>query len=182
MANNDVIKDFDSDISDTSVKFTLLKINDYPNCIMINVIGYIDTYNSSFFSRQINRVISSGYKNIILNMSELNYVSSTGIGSLVDAAKLVEKNHGKLVLAYIQKKVFEVFQLLGFSSFFIIKENLEKSIEYIENRDTEPTSLFPLSICCPLCGKKLKVPRQGRFKCGICKSIFSVSSNGTITL
>ena len=78
--NNNIIPGFDEE-KDDSLKISLDKVSDLPNCIRIYLNGYIDTYNSNFFQKKIAKVIEAGFINIIFNCTALTYVSSTGIGS-----------------------------------------------------------------------------------------------------
>ena len=124
MANNVLVPGF-SDEKDDSLKITLDKVAEVPNCLIVRLNGYIDTYNSNYFQKSIAKVVDAGYVNLIFNCSALNYVSSTGIGSFTAFLKLVKPKGGDIVLLEIQPKVFEVFQLLGFSQFFNIKTSFK---------------------------------------------------------
>ena len=113
----------------------------------------------------------------------LNYVSSTGIGSFTAFLKAVKPRGGDLVLLEIQPKVYEVFQLLGFSQFFNIKDNLDESINFFRNgAAAETVSLFPKIFVCPICSKKLKALKPGRFRCSECKTILAIDSAGQVFL
>ena len=119
---------------------------------------------------------------MIFNCSALNYVSSTGIGSFTAFLKLVKPKGGDIVLLEIQPKVFEVFQLLGFSQFFNIKTSLADAIEMFQSGPSENVSVFPVIFSCPVCSKRLKATHAGRFRCSECKSILAVDSQGQVSL
>src|SRR5574344_785589 len=129
--NNNLVPGF-NDEKDDSLKITLEKVAEVPNCLNIHLNGYIDTYNSSFFQKRIAKVVEAGYINLIFNCASLNYVSSTGIGSFTAFLKMVKPKGGDVVLLEIQPKVYEVFQLLGFSQFFNIKNSTEEAISYFQ--------------------------------------------------
>ncbi|WP_461248685.1 STAS domain-containing protein, partial [Treponema sp. R6D11] len=112
-----------------------------------------------------------------------NFKFSTGIGSFTTFLKAVKPQGGDLVLLDIQPKVFEVFQLLGFSQFFNIRESLEDSIEFFNSdKVQDKPSIFPKVVACPLCYKKLKAVKAGRFRCSECKSILAIDDNGQVLL
>ena len=144
--------------------------------------GYIDTYNSSFFQKQISKVIDAGFVNLIFNCSSLNYVSSTGIGSFTVFLKTVKPKGGDIVLVEIQPKVYEVFQLLGFSQFFTIKQTSEEVIAYFASGPSKSSDIFPAVITCPICQKKLRAPKPGRFRCSGCRSILAIDKNAEVSL
>lgn len=180
-SNNNLIPGF-NDEKDDSLKILLEKVTAIDNCIVLYLNGYIDTYNSSFFQKRIAKVVEAGYVNLVFNCSALNYVSSTGIGSFTAFLKMVKPKGGDVVLLEIQSKVYEVFQLLGFSQFFNIKDTIEDAIHFFK-RDTRTTDgLFPKIFACPVCSKKLKAVKAGRFRCSECKTILAIDNQGQVFL
>lgn len=182
MSNNEIVPGFDEE-KDSSLKISLEKVENKENTILIILNGYIDTYNSVYFQNQVGRIVSAGYINLIFSCAGLNYVSSTGIGSFTAFLKLVKPKGGDIVLLSIQPKVYEVFQLLGFSQFFNIKESLEDSISFFSEPDVSAqTSLFPKVFVCPVCSRRLKATKSGRFRCSDCKSILVIDQQAQIFL
>ncbi len=182
MTNNDnVVPGFDED-KDDSLKITLEKREAIPNCLYIYLNGYIDTYNSNFFQKKITKVVEAGFINLIFNCSTLSYVSSTGIGSFTSFLKMIKPKGGDIVLLEIQPKVYEVFQLLGFSQFFNIKDSADEALNFFKSGAGLKDSLFPKVFACPVCNKNLKATRPGRFRCSECKSILAINESGQVSL
>jgi anti-anti-sigma factor len=182
MTNNDIINGFD-DEKDDSLKIKLQKVDEVEGCLVLYLTGYIDTYNSNYFQKRVSRAIESGFTKLIFQCGGLNYVSSTGIGSFTAFLKSVKPKGGDLVLLGIQPKVYEVFQLLGFSQFFNIKDNLDDSVNFFRPGTTpDSVSLFPKVFSCPICSKKLKVLKPGRFRCSECKTILAIDNAGQVFL
>jgi len=182
MANNEVVTGFD-DEKDESLKIVLQRVNDIEGCLILFLTGYIDTYNSNYFQKRILKAIESGFTKLIFHCSGLNYVSSTGIGSFTAFLKAVKPRGGDLVLLDIQPKVYEVFQLLGFSQFFNIKNNLDDSVNFFRtDGEVEAASVFPRVFSCPICSKKLKTLKPGRFRCSECKTILAIDNAGQVFL
>ena len=181
MDNNVLISGFDND-KDDSLTINLRRAEGVQNGLFIYLSGYIDTYNSSFFQKKVTQIIEAGFINLIFNCSSLNYVSSTGIGSFTVFLKMVKPKGGDIVLLEIQPKVYEVFQLLGFSQFFNIKNNIEEAVQFFSEGSITASSVFPLVISCPVCTKKLRATKAGRFRCSGCKSILAINDHGEVTL
>ncbi|MDR2543770.1 MAG: STAS domain-containing protein [Treponema sp.] len=182
MQNNDIVSGFD-DEKDDSLKIRLERVNEAPKCLLLVLTGYIDTYNSNFFQKRVQKAIESGFVRLIFQCSSLNYVSSTGIGSFTTFLKSVKPLGGDLVLLDIQPKVYEVFQLLGFSQFFNIRDNLSDSVQFFtSDHPQEKPSLFPKIVSCPICYKKLRAVKAGRFRCSECKSILAIDDAGQVLL
>jgi anti-anti-sigma factor len=181
MTNNDLVPGFD-DEKDESLKIQLQKVDEVEGCLILYLNGYIDTYNSNYFQKRVAKAIEKGFIKLIFQCNGLNYVSSTGIGSFTAFLKSVKPRGGDLVLLEIQSKVYEVFQLLGFSQFFNVRENLDESVNYFRTGTAESVSLFPKVFSCPICSKKLKALKPGRFRCSECKTILAIDNGGQVFL
>jgi anti-anti-sigma factor len=182
MTNDEIIGGFDTD-KDDSLKIDLKKIDGVDGGLTLVLTGYIDTYNSNSFQKRVTKAIETGYKNLIFDCSSLNYVSSTGIGSFTAFLKSLKGVGGDLVLLEVQPKVYEVFQLLGFSQFFNIRDNISDAENYFRGGSpTAANTVFPQVFDCPICAKKLKATKAGRFRCSECKTILAVNDTGTVSL
>jgi len=180
--NNDIVPGFDVE-KDDSLKIRLQLIDNIKGCVVLYLSGYIDTYNSNLFQKRVNKAIESGFTKLIFNCGNLNYVSSTGIGSFTHFLKSAKPKGGDLVLLEIQPKVYEVFQLLGFSQFFNIKDNLDEAVEFFgSSGEVKSDSVFPKIFRCPICSKKLKATKAGRFRCSECKTILAIDNAGQVYL
>jgi anti-anti-sigma factor len=182
MINNDIIPGF-NDEKDESLKIHLQLVPESENCLVLVLNGYIDTYNSNYFQKRVQLAIDSGYIRLIFHCGSLNYVSSTGIGSFTSFLKAVKPQGGDLILLGIQPKVYEVFQLLGFSQFFHIYDNLEEAISFFSGEVVvQDVEAFPNVLLCPVCSKKLRVTKPGHFRCSECKSVLEISAEGEVSL
>lgn len=182
MANNDDIVPGFNEERDDSLRITLEQVEGSGTSLILYLNGYIDTYNSAFFQKRIATVVEAGFINLIFNCAALNYVSSTGIGSFTAFLKMVKPKGGDIVLLDIQPKVYEVFQLLGFSQFFNIKDNITDAVSFFRQEVVDYSDIFPKIFACPICAKKLKATKPGRFRCSECKSILAVDSQGDVAL
>lgn len=163
-----------------SLKLNTEEIAGNSKAIILKLDGLIDTYNSPDLQKEVLDIISS-YTKIIFDCSKLTYVSSTGVGTFMVFLKSIKEKSGTIVLANLQQKVLEIFQLLGFSKFFTITDSLDESLK-VSGISTEVKSCFPKVFECPSCKKKLKVSKSGKFKCTQCSSIISISADGNASL
>jgi anti-anti-sigma factor len=181
MANDEIVPGFDTE-RDDSLKIEIKK-TEINGCIVLELTGYIDTYNSNSFQKRITKAIEAGYKKLVFDCTGLNYVSSTGIGSFTAFLKTLKAQNGDLVLQSVQPKVYEVFQLLGFAQFFNIRDTREESVSFFTGENLgESNSIFPQVFECPICSKKLKAVKPGRFRCSECKTILRIDESGRVFL
>lgn len=148
---------------------------------VLSLNGSIDTYNSEDFQKEINKLIDEGFMQLVFNLNQLGYISSTGIGSFTAFLKAVRPKGGDLVLSDVQDQVFDVFKTLGFSNFFKFTPNLEEAKRIVSGQTTN-SSVFPVVLNCLVCSKTFKVSKTGRFKCSQCNSYFNVDEKANIIL
>jgi anti-anti-sigma factor len=188
MANDDIVGQFDQE-KDDNLKIRLQKPQGAADCLILSLTGYIDTYNSTLFQRRVQKAIDAGFQRLIFQCEGLNYVSSTGIGAFTGFLKTVKPKGGDVALAEVQPKVLEVFQLLGFSQFFKVTDTLEEALAFFSKASSGggagqggPGRVFPKVFECPVCHKKLKAEKPGKYRCSECKSVAAIDEKGQVTL
>ncbi|MDR0628596.1 MAG: STAS domain-containing protein [Treponema sp.] len=182
MSNNDIMQGFD-DAQETGLTIKFTHIDTLQGGILVYLIGYLDTYNTDYFQKRVIQGIEAGYTKVIFQCGELTYLSSTGIGSFSWILKLVKAQGGAIVFCNLQPKVYEIFQLLGFTEVFIIKNTLDASLEVFRNRGWEESNQrYPLSLTCPVCARSLQAVQPGRFHCVACKTILAMDTQGQVFL
>ncbi len=174
---NDVITEFGKEKDQTGALALNAYIDD--DVIVINMVGDLNTYNSDFFQKRVSTLEKLGLKNYVFNFSSLNYVSSTGIGAFTQIFNSLKSRipPAEMVLCAIRPKVYEVFQLLGFSTFFNKFDSVDSALQHFKV-DKKP--VFPAILSCSSCGHKLKALKSGKFRCPRCKSIVVIDSEGKI--
>ncbi len=181
-----------------SLKITPMQVGGDGKTVQLILTGYLDTYNSPEFQSHVNQLIDTGVRRIIFNCNGLNYISSTGIGAFTAFLKNLKQQKGDMVLFGLQNKVLDVFQLLGFTKFFKIADDLDSALGMLEGvfapasspqREEKPaaeaapapSSAFPSIFECPHCSKKLKASKPGKYRCSGCSGIIKVDEQGTVT-
>src|SRR5450631_2824575 len=71
----------------------------------------------------VRDLLSKGSKNILLNLGDVNYIDSSGIGELVSAFTTVRNQGGELKLLNLTKKVHDLLQITKLYTVFDIKDD-----------------------------------------------------------
>jgi anti-sigma B factor antagonist len=82
--------------------------------------GRLDATSAKTFEEKIIGVINSGTERLVVDLSQLEYVSSSGLRVFLLAAKRLQSTGGKIVLCSMKDHVRQVFDLAGFSSILSI--------------------------------------------------------------
>lgn len=75
---------------------------------------------------------------LILDMSSVRRIDSTGIGNVVAAWQHVKNSGGELVLASLQSGVRDVFAIVNLDSVILIFDSVAEAIEHFADVDFEP--------------------------------------------
>ena len=87
----------------------------------IKLVGRLDTTTAPALDKTINEDIA-GTKNLILDVKELEYISSAGLRVLLGAQKKVQKT-GRMLLTNVCEDVMEVLEMTGFADILTIEKN-----------------------------------------------------------
>jgi anti-sigma B factor antagonist len=71
----------------------------------------------------VHDVIAKGSKHIVLNLGDISYIDSSGIGELVSAFTSVKNSGGELKLLNLTKKVHDLLQITKLYTVFDIWDN-----------------------------------------------------------
>ena len=90
--------------------------------LVCQVSGQLETDNSPGFLNEVKSNLGlPGINTLVMDLTGLTYVSSTGIGSFTTLLIECKNREISLVLKHMNEKVKSVFDLLGFSSFFTME-------------------------------------------------------------
>ena len=78
---------------------------------------------SSVLRDTVKDLLGKGRKNILLNLGDINYIDSSGIGELVSAYTSVRNQGGELKLLKLTKKVHDLLQITKLYTVFDVKDD-----------------------------------------------------------
>ena len=180
MINNNIVPGFLDD-KDDSLLINLEAMEHVPGCIIVNLSGYVDTYNTAYFTKQMDKILGAGFLKVVFNCNTVNYISSTGISAFTVLHDRIRSQGGDMILTQLQPKVKEVFQLLGFADYFHFEDQVERGVSFFGGKPAV-NAVFPKVVACPMCGHKLKATKSGRFRCPGCKSVIAISDQGAVSM
>ena len=77
----------------------------------------------------VHDLLSKGQKKILLNLGDVNYIDSSGIGELDSAFTAAKKQDGEVRLLNLTKKVHDLLQITKLYTVFDVKDNEALAIE-----------------------------------------------------
>ena len=92
--------------------------------IVVDLSGRIKLGEGSVTLREtVKDLMSKGHKKILLNLGDISYIDSSGIGELVSAFTSVRNQGGELKLLHLTKKVHDLLQITKLYTVFDIKDD-----------------------------------------------------------
>jgi len=92
--------------------------------------GRIDAVTASEFETVVKDLAGkTGCRHLILNFSEIDYISSAGLRAILAIAKFLKAQGGGLIFASLREAVLNVFKISGFESMFPICPDEDAAIK-----------------------------------------------------
>jgi anti-anti-sigma factor len=91
--------------------------------------GRVDSQGSVFLDEALQAAITAGKYKIVLDMTEVDYISSAGLRTLADISTKTAEKEGGFKLVALHRKVLRVFRIIGFDKLFDIYDTVEAAID-----------------------------------------------------
>jgi anti-sigma B factor antagonist len=91
--------------------------------------GYIDTTTSAMLENTMSELIKNKFYKIVMDLSDVDYISSAGWGIFISEIKNIRKNKGDLKLVNMKPEVMEIFELLDFTNILEYYKSLEEAMK-----------------------------------------------------
>jgi anti-sigma B factor antagonist len=99
---------------------------------IIKVGGYIDTTTSSELERALDSLLKQGRFFLIVDLGNVDYISSAGWGIFISEIKSIRENGGDLKLVRMVPDVYEIFELLEFHHILDVYDSIDEAINKFE--------------------------------------------------
>lgn len=110
-----------------------LKIRKAKEIYIIDVSGEMDLYNSYKLKDLIMKMVEKKIGMLIINLQEVEYIDSSGIGALIYICSTIKKAGSKLFITNVHGSVKKVVELTKLAGFFPMTNSLEEAIQKLEN-------------------------------------------------
>ncbi|MCA9272621.1 MAG: STAS domain-containing protein [Phycisphaerales bacterium] len=90
--------------------------------------GDIDLSRSPTLRTDIRRAFDDKPKRLVIDLSGVSYMDSSGVATLVEAMQLSRKSNAKLVLCSLTDRVHSIFEIARLDQFFTITTTLDEAV------------------------------------------------------
>ncbi len=95
---------------------------------VVAVGGEIDVYTAPRLRDTITELVAAGNYDILIDMEQVEFLDSTGLGVLVGGLKRLRSHDGDLTLVCTQHRILKVFEITGLTKVFAIHDSVDAAV------------------------------------------------------
>jgi anti-sigma B factor antagonist len=95
---------------------------------VVEVGGEIDVYTAPKLREQLVDLVADGKYHLIVDMQNVDFLDSTGLGVLVGGLKRVRAHDGSLRLVCSQERILKIFRITGLTKVFPIHDTVDEAL------------------------------------------------------
>jgi len=98
------------------------------DCAVLQVTGEVDVYTAPMLREQMRGLAAKGAVHLIADLSQVDFLDSTGLGALVGGLKRLREAGGSLALVIIAPRILRIFQITGLTKVLAVQHSVEDAI------------------------------------------------------
>ncbi|MEP6525743.1 MAG: STAS domain-containing protein [Nocardioidaceae bacterium] len=95
---------------------------------VVEVGGEIDVYTAPKLREALIELVQGGTFNIVVDMEQVEFLDSTGLGVLVGGLKRVRSHDGSMTLVCTQERLLKIFRITGLTRVFEIHPDVDAAV------------------------------------------------------
>lgn len=99
---------------------------------IVRLTGNLDIESAPEFKKTLSKTLSAPGAKVLINLSDVDYVDSSGLATFVEMLKAVRTSGGKLKLSNVSSKVLGLFEITKLDKLFDISETEELALDSFE--------------------------------------------------
>ena len=105
-----------------------LKIRKNGEVYIIDINGEMDLYNSYKLKELVLKMLEKNVKFFVINLEQVDYIDSSGIGALIYICSTIKKMNLKLYISTVHGSVKKVIELTKLMGYFPIANSVEEAL------------------------------------------------------
>lgn len=100
------------------------------NVLIIRLAGELDHHTAEQLKEQVEEKINKdGIKHILLNLEELTFMDSSGLGVILGRYKRLKQVDGTMIICAISPSIYRLFELSGLFKILQIVDSEEQALK-----------------------------------------------------
>ncbi|MFW5941989.1 MAG: STAS domain-containing protein [Chloroflexota bacterium] len=102
---------------------------------VVSVAGSVDALTADTLLESLQQQLQNGSGQLVADLEQVDYASSAGLRTILVALKESRQQGGDLRLAGVQKGVYRVLELSGFTSILKVYPDVDAAVASFDERD-----------------------------------------------
>jgi anti-sigma B factor antagonist len=107
---------------------------------VLDVVGEIDIYTTPQFKEAVSAAIDENKPAIIINMTQVTYMDSSGFGTLLSATKRLRPLDGALYLTGCNDSIQRMFQITRLNTIFGVYATEDEALAAVNSASSSATA------------------------------------------
>ncbi|MDZ4179533.1 MAG: STAS domain-containing protein [Coriobacteriia bacterium] len=99
------------------------------SCTLV-LSGEVDVYTSPRLKQELADVVDAGCVQVVVDLENLSFIDSSGLGVLVSGLRRVKDKGGTLRLVCTKDGILKIFRITGLDKVFAVFANVEEAREF----------------------------------------------------
>jgi anti-sigma B factor antagonist len=109
-------------------EFRLETVGPFGDCAVLQVSGEVDVYTATLLREQMRELAAKGAVHLIADLSQVDFLDSTGLGALVGGLRRLREGGGSLALVISTPRILRIFQITGLTKAFDASRSVADAI------------------------------------------------------
>lgn len=105
-----------------------LTTHDDGGAVVLGVSGEVDVYSAPALGDRINEILDSGQRRVVVDLNAVEFIDSTGLGTLVGGHNRARELGGQLHLVCAVDRVIKLLRITGLDDVFTISPSVQEAI------------------------------------------------------
>ncbi|MCD4813142.1 STAS domain-containing protein [bacterium] len=96
---------------------------------LVTFNGFLDMTEVGGLEKILDQLIQEGHTKIVLDMTNLDYISSAGLGAIIGRIREVRTRKGDIKVGGCSTRVFDILKVFGFTDVFDVLETASEAMK-----------------------------------------------------
>lgn len=102
--------------------------------LIVGLDGQFDLHTAKRFKTKLMRYVNKGSRNIVLDLGEIDFIDSSGIGAILSIYKKIEQKSGELVIINLSPPLKRIFELSGVLNIINLYSSRDEALKKLQRR------------------------------------------------
>jgi anti-sigma B factor antagonist len=99
---------------------------------VVAVSGEVDVYSAPELKERLTKLLESGARSVVVDLSDVAFLDSTGLGALVEARAATSEAGGSLPIVCSHERILKLFTITGLDGVFSIHGSVDEALASLQ--------------------------------------------------